>query len=239
MYKFYVDGSFKGGKTGYGFAIIYSEELVFFGSSEVIDEKFKGSNQIGGEIFAVIKVLEKARELDISEAEIFFDYQGLEKWATGVWKTNIEMTKLYRKIVLESPLKLTWRKVKSHSGNKWNDFVDNLAQNAIPEIKEKKGTKKDLTPEMEVSSKIAYELANYLTDKRITAKYDSNSPYNNYYCRVLVKIGERAGFIDIYNTNKRKPVNPYIGGNLNNSDKKKLEEHFQNFLLKTGESFFS
>lgn len=239
MYKFYVDGSFKGGKTGYGFAIICNEELVFFGSSEVNDEKFKGSNQIGGEIYAVIKALEKAKELDIREAEIFFDYYGLEKWATGMWKTNIEMTKLYRKFVSESPVKLTWRKVKSHSGDKWNDFVDSLAQNAIPEIKEEKGIKRVFTPEMEVSSKIANELANYLTDKMISATYDSKSPYNNYYCRVLVNMGARTGFIDIYNTNKRKPVNPYFGGNLNNSDKKKLEEHFQNFLLQTGASNFS
>ena len=59
---------------------------------------------------------------------IYFDYQGLESWATGAWRTKLPFTQAYAQAVSESGLTIHWVKVKAHSGNPENDLVDQLAK---------------------------------------------------------------------------------------------------------------
>ena len=64
---------------------------------------------------------------------IFYDYTGIEKWANNKWKTNNPLTQSYKEYMSKVEIKIKWIKIKSHSGDKWNDYVDQLAKDEILE----------------------------------------------------------------------------------------------------------
>ena len=39
--------------------------------------------------------IQKAIELGVEELKIYYDYEGIEKWASGEWKANKALTKFY------------------------------------------------------------------------------------------------------------------------------------------------
>lgn len=55
--------------------------------------------------------------------------------AQGVWrrKSNIDLWKEYD--LVSKDKKILWKKVKAHSGDKWNDYVDRLANTETQKIK--------------------------------------------------------------------------------------------------------
>jgi ribonuclease HI len=59
---------------------------------------------------------------------LYFDYQGLESWATGAWRAKLPFTQLYAQTVNTSGITIHWSKVKAHSGNPENEIVDQLAK---------------------------------------------------------------------------------------------------------------
>jgi ribonuclease HI len=61
---------------------------------------------------------------------IYYDYQGLESWATGAWRAKLPFTQAYANAVKESGITIHWVKVRAHSGNPENDIVDQLAKEA-------------------------------------------------------------------------------------------------------------
>ncbi|QPM67735.1 RNase H family protein [Atribacter laminatus] len=123
----YVDGSYYNHKVGYGAVIIHKNKVKseLFGS---VPEEFSHSRQVGGELFAVIQVVKWCQKENITKITIYFDYWGIQKWVTGDWKTNISLTKNYTDFINHSPIQIHWQKVKSHSGNLWNQRADELAK---------------------------------------------------------------------------------------------------------------
>ena len=76
----------------------------------------------------------------ISEITLFYDYQGIESWATGKWKTNLDYTKNYKEFAdkVSTRVKVNFVKVKAHTGVELNERVDKLAKEAIAEFKKNK-----------------------------------------------------------------------------------------------------
>lgn len=126
-WKAYVDGSYNNHKVGYGAVIIHKNKvkIELFGS---VPKEFSHSRQVGGELFAVMQVVQWCQKEKIPEITINFDYWGIQKWVTGEWKTNISLTKNYASFIKNSPIQIHWQKVKSHSGNLWNQRADELAK---------------------------------------------------------------------------------------------------------------
>ena len=75
----------------------------------------------------------------LEEVTIFYDYQGIESWATGEWKTNLDYTKEYKNFAekVATRVKVNFVKVKAHTGVELNERVDELAKQAIAEFKNK------------------------------------------------------------------------------------------------------
>ena len=67
--------------------------------------------------------------------EIRYDYEGIEKWATNAWKANNTLTKKYAEFMRrkQTQIRISFRKVKSHSGDYYNEKVDKLAKSALTE----------------------------------------------------------------------------------------------------------
>lgn len=127
----FVDGSCIGDKISYGYVILQEEEILAEGNGRVLEDAWIQSRQVGGELKAVMLAIQHCQKMKIVSIDLHYDYEGIEKWAKGIWKTNKPLTKNYKKFILDSDLNIVWVKVKAHSGVKWNDYADNLAKKAI------------------------------------------------------------------------------------------------------------
>ena len=76
----------------------------------------------------------------IKEITLFYDYQGIESWATGDWQANLPYTQDYVKFYnkVKTLVKVNFVKVKAHTGVELNEVVDKLAKDAIAEFKKEK-----------------------------------------------------------------------------------------------------
>ncbi len=199
LYQAYVDGSFFEGFVGYGAVILMSGQEVerFSGSVEQHTEQ----RQVVGELQATRLVLQWCQDHNVEEIEIFYDYEGIEKWATGDWKANNEVTRHYAAYIRENPTKVIWHKVKSHTGVHWNELVDELAkQGALSKVE-----LDDIEPQdpLEILKAKAIGFVEYLSNHGLSAEF--KQIYNGQYARIAVN----GGLFDLYNTPKR-PLSPYL-----------------------------
>lgn len=72
----------------------------------------------------------------IEEIDIYYDYEGVEKWCTGVWKTNKSGTISYKQFYdeIKKSVKVSFNKVKGHSGDKYNDVARPDSQKTLWEL---------------------------------------------------------------------------------------------------------
>ena len=63
----------------------------------------------------------------------YYDYMGIEMWATGVWKRNKKGTIAYYDYIqsIKDKITLHFVKVKGHSGVEGNEEADRLAKEAV------------------------------------------------------------------------------------------------------------
>lgn len=128
----YVDGSFNKKTSVYGYGLVlFSHEGKKTYSGKFKDEDSHSRN-VSGEIMAARKAMSMALEEGAKKLNIIYDYAGLRHWALGEWKTNLELTKQYKEFAqaVSKKVKLNFIKVKSHTGNKYNEEADVLAKKA-------------------------------------------------------------------------------------------------------------
>ena len=130
----YVDGSYlhSAKRFSFGAILLYQgDELEF---KEAFDDpELATMRNVAGEIKGAEFIMKYCVDNNIPAVEIFYDYEGIEKWCSGVWQANKEGTKNYREFFKEcsKKIQITFHKVKGHSGNKYNDLADALAKSAL------------------------------------------------------------------------------------------------------------
>lgn len=135
MIEAYVDGSYEHSiKTyGSGVVILKDNKIEKTYSIKGDDKLLVDMRNVAGEIEAAKIAMEYCLDNNIEYLRLYFDYEGIEKWCTGVWKANKEGTIKYKKFYdsIKSNLNVEFIKVKAHSGNKYNEEADRLAKLAI------------------------------------------------------------------------------------------------------------
>lgn len=130
----YVDGSFHAGTGEFscGAVLFYKGEQHSF-SQKFQDPELSAMHNVAGEIMGALVVIRYCLEQGIPALEIHHDYEGVGKWAKGEWKTNKKGTQDYAAACREAgrKIKLSFVKVKGHSGDTWNDEADRLAKLAL------------------------------------------------------------------------------------------------------------
>ena len=124
----YVDGSYIAGKVGYGIAIIQDDTLIFEDFGSVSNPEYLEARQVAGELMAVGKVVQWCKQHGHQEITVHYDYAGIREWAIGAWKAKQVLTQRYAHFIRTCGLSISWNKIAAHTGDHWNEYVDNLAK---------------------------------------------------------------------------------------------------------------
>lgn len=130
----YVDGSFNSetGVYGYGgFLVAAGEQYLLQGCGD--DPELAAMRNVAGEVAGSMAAMQKAMELGLRQLTIYYDYSGIEMWATGAWKRNKRGTIDYYNYVqsIRGELALSFVKIKGHTGVAGNEEADRLAKEAV------------------------------------------------------------------------------------------------------------
>ncbi|MCS6903920.1 MAG: RNase H family protein [Bacteroidia bacterium] len=210
--QIYVDGSYYGGRVGYGAVILREDQIIKEFSGKVSPEYAQHTRQVAGELIAVGHAINWCKKNNISEVEIYYDYTGIEKWATGEWKANLPLTQRYARFMQNLSIKVTWKKVKSHSGNKWNEYVDKLAKEGATKGQENNREQPTFDFEatlIQKAQQIAEYFVRYLQSREniyhLKTQIQLDKAYNQQFFRIkFYYSSQRIIYLDIYNT-KNKP----------------------------------
>lgn len=146
LIKVYTDGSCFGnpGPGGWGAIFVSNKGLEKMSGSD----KYTTNNKM--ELFAVIKAIKKIKKDSTHKNNTYEIYSDsayvinaitkgwLEKWKTNGWKTsdgkdvkNKELWIEFNSLLMSLKVKPQFIKVKGHSGNQYNEYVDKLAKGEI------------------------------------------------------------------------------------------------------------
>lgn len=134
----FVDGSYdvNAEKSAFG-AIILSHngnrDILYKSFTKKLGEEFISLRNVAAELEGVKEAICWALTYKKRKIAIYYDYEGIEKWATGQWQAKNTITREYVQFSQEkrTMLDIEYIKVPAHSGVKFNEEVDTIAKNAL------------------------------------------------------------------------------------------------------------
>ncbi|MCT3116730.1 MAG: ribonuclease H family protein [Lactococcus lactis] len=231
----YVDGSFSESKNlySYGVVILNQNKVIKQLAGTGNDKNLISMRNVAGELLGAMTAIEYAFEHNYEQIEIFYDYMGIEMWATGNWKSNKDGTKNYVEFIskYKNKINIIFSKVKAHSGVEYNELADKLATRAMVEntnnfIENAQNVQESLFEGVSPyenffklimsqiqtdKEKIIIKIDNYIiTEKRLDEflkkcwKYDGNKIKDILEKNIVLDIEEQTLFCEMTNKNKKK-----------------------------------
>lgn len=136
----YTDGSY--GEKGEHKIVTYAYAIVRGG--EIIHEHVGRSTfgvsarNVAGEIHGALEGINKAVSMGYNQITVFHDYEGLRSWANDEWKAKTDISKRYKYEIGKhkvNGIDIRFIKVKAHSGNAFNEHVDDLANKHMKRLR--------------------------------------------------------------------------------------------------------
>ena len=131
----YVDGSFEKSIGRYAFGCVIltpdGQEIRKYGSGS--DPAGVAIRNVAGEMLGSMTAVNWAIENKYPAVEIRYDYEGVEKWVTGVWRAKTPLTGKYAAHMQEAgkKVRISFCKIAAHTGNHYNEEADRLAKSAL------------------------------------------------------------------------------------------------------------
>lgn len=132
----YVDGSYNSvdGKYSYGVVCVDNNIVEHIESGAEKDTSEKNIRQIAGELKGAIRAVEYALGHGKTKIVLFHDYEGIAHHATGAWERKEESSmKYYNKMqdLMNSGIEIIFVKVDSHTGDLFNELVDEKCKECL------------------------------------------------------------------------------------------------------------
>lgn len=134
----FVDGSYDvtEEKSAFGAVIISSggnKDILYKAFTKKLGQDFISLRNVAAELEGVKEAVNWAITYKKKKLTIFYDYEGIEKWAIGEWKAKKDLTKKYVSFIQEKKnyIDLEFVKVLAHSGIRLNEEADRLAKDAL------------------------------------------------------------------------------------------------------------
>lgn len=133
----YVDGSYDDSLKKYAFGCVF-----LLPDGRIYTEYGNGDNEqslqlrnVTGEMLGAMYAVRVAILNHYARLEIRYDYQGIEKWVTGEWRSKTELTQKYAQAMREwkKSIEIGFTKVPAHSNVYYNELADKLAKTGLTE----------------------------------------------------------------------------------------------------------
>lgn len=141
----YVDGSYNDGMKRYAFGCVFllpdGRIYTEYGNGE--NEQSLQHRNVTGEMLGAMYAVKVAMRNGFQSVEIRYDYQGIEKWVTGEWRSKTELTQKYAASMREwgKDIAIRFTKVAAHTNVTYNELADKMAKtgltmgNGVPKIR--------------------------------------------------------------------------------------------------------
>ena len=127
----YVDGSFNKETNEYGSAAILLIDGEIVAKESSSGSKMNSMRNVAGEISAAALAVKTAEQFLPDELIIRYDYEGVASWPTGKWQAKNDYTKKYAAFMKRKrTFPIRYEHVKAHTGDKYNEMADDLANEA-------------------------------------------------------------------------------------------------------------
>lgn len=141
----YVDGSYDDSIKKYAFGCVF-----LLPDGRIYTEYGNGNNEqslqhrnVTGEMLGAMYAVRFAMLNGFRSVEIRYDYQGIEKWVTGEWRSKTELTQKYAASMREwgKSISMRFTKVAAHTNVVYNELADKMAKtgltmgNGVPKIR--------------------------------------------------------------------------------------------------------
>jgi ribonuclease H-related protein len=158
----YVDGSYnsKTWEYSYGMVAVRNNVVEHIESGAELSNSDKNIRQIAGELEGAVKGVQYALNKGDKKVVIFHDYAGICYHATGEWERREESSKEYYKkmqALMNSGVEVIFVKVDSHTGDLFNELVDEKCKEQLLINSDKVVEKWLLTDTINVSSELIKE----------------------------------------------------------------------------------
>ena len=135
-----MDGSYSESaeKSGFGAIIIDDKGVqtpLYKAFTKQLNADFLKLRNVAAELEGVKESINWAIAYNKTRIKIYYDYEGIGKWADGSWKANNDVTRKYVEFINKNKMLVTieFCKVPAHSGIEYNEQADKLAKNSLLE----------------------------------------------------------------------------------------------------------
>ncbi|RHR33795.1 viroplasmin family protein [Eubacterium sp. AF19-12LB] len=136
----FVDGSYSSvaKKSGFGVIILDDKGIqthLYKAFTEQYNTEFLEFRNVAAELEGVKEAVKWAIAYKKENIKIYYDYEGIGKWADGSWKAKKNLTRKYVAFIKEKRafINIEFCKVSAHSGIEYNEMADKLAKNSLLE----------------------------------------------------------------------------------------------------------
>ncbi|MCM1187897.1 MAG: ribonuclease H family protein [bacterium] len=140
----YVDGSYEDFRKRYAFGCVFllADGRIYTQCGSGDNAESLQHRNVTGEMLGAMYAVKAAMYSGYRKIEIRYDYQGIEKWVTGEWRSKTELTQKYAAAMQSwrESIEIRFTKVAAHTNVRYNELADQMAkaglteQSGIPKI---------------------------------------------------------------------------------------------------------
>lgn len=133
----YVDGSYNHSLKKYAFGCVFilpdGRIYVEFGNGD--REQSLQQRNVAGEMLGAMYAVKTAMLNGYEKVKLCYDYEGIEKWVTGAWRSKTELTAAYAEAMRQwrKKIEISFMKVAAHTNVYYNELADQTAKRGLKE----------------------------------------------------------------------------------------------------------